>query len=179
MFEKRLGKSRTPFNVTSHFLDDFLEGRVLLLVAENLQALNQRQARINHRRELPREDDEILGYDLLFQETNVFRNVLRLGLNRNRRKHLPAKRGHDGFFVRRLHDALRHGSMSRLTLPGIDRHCPSPPPVIFDQLLPAAHCAYLFVPPFSMRFRSSSTSGLLPIASSSETIRLLTSEASD
>jgi len=171
VLRKRIGKGRALFDIISHFFDDLLEGRVLLLITENLQTLNQRQARIDHRRELPRKNDEILGCDLLFEETKVFRNVLRLGLHRDWCKHLTAKLGHDGFFACRLHDALRHGSLSRLTLPGIDRHCPLPPPVTFDQLFPPGRCPCLFAPPCAIRLRSSSTSGLLPIASSSETIR--------
>ena len=47
----------------AHLADDRLEGAVLLLVAEDLQALDERQAGVEHHRELAGEDGDALGAD--------------------------------------------------------------------------------------------------------------------
>ena len=49
-----------PSTEAAHAVQDLLEGLVFLLPGQNLQALDQRQAGVNHHRELAREDGQLL-----------------------------------------------------------------------------------------------------------------------
>src|ERR1700720_4338440 len=63
MFPHRLGERRAGLDVGAHGMDHRLEGAVLLLIAEDLQALHQRQAGVEHDRELAGEDGDALLAD--------------------------------------------------------------------------------------------------------------------
>ena len=56
----RLGQRHAAFDVGAGLQNDLREVLVLLLVAENVEALHERQAGVDHDRELPREDGEVL-----------------------------------------------------------------------------------------------------------------------
>src|SRR5437660_160485 len=66
----RCRQSRTLFDVLSDLHQNLLKVLIVLLLRENLEALNQRQTSIDHYRELPREDRKILGLDL-FSATDL------------------------------------------------------------------------------------------------------------
>ena len=55
------GKRGAAFDRGAHATENLLEGFVLLLVGENLQALHQRKTGVNHHRELAGEDGQFLG----------------------------------------------------------------------------------------------------------------------
>ena len=57
----RVSKTGSPFDVSTGLQDDPAEVLVLFLIAENLQTLHQWQTRIDHHRELPREDRQVSG----------------------------------------------------------------------------------------------------------------------
>ena len=56
----RLGEGRARLDVLAHGEDDLLEESAVLLAAEDLEALHERQAGVDHDRELAREDREAL-----------------------------------------------------------------------------------------------------------------------
>ena len=49
-----------PSTERAHAVQDLLKGLVLLLAGQNLEALHQRQAGVDHHRELAREDGQLL-----------------------------------------------------------------------------------------------------------------------
>ena len=65
MLFHRVGERRTGFDVASRLQDDGCEVLVLFLRAENVEALDERKAGVDHHRELTREDRQVLGGDLL------------------------------------------------------------------------------------------------------------------
>ena len=81
MFAHRVGEGGAGLHVVLDGGDHLLEGRVGLLLAENLQTLHQWQAGIDHGRHLPGEDDEILAGDLGFEEFDIFEQILRFHLD--------------------------------------------------------------------------------------------------
>ena len=91
----------SAFDVGSRLEDHGREVLVLLLAAENVEALHERQPRVDHHRELPDEHRQVLGRDLL-PELPRLRGLLgrRLGLRLGRRdpRHhdLLAPKGRDG-----------------------------------------------------------------------------------
>ncbi len=56
---------RAFLDVLARLRQDHREVLALLLLREDFEALHERQARVNHHRELPREDRQLLGLDLL------------------------------------------------------------------------------------------------------------------
>ena len=60
----RVGERRARFDVFAGLEDDPRESLVRLLLAEDVQTLHQRQAGVDHDRELAREDRQVLGRDL-------------------------------------------------------------------------------------------------------------------
>ncbi len=50
---------RARFDVAAHLLQRFLEGRVRMLLADGIEALDQRQTGVEHDRELPGEDGDL------------------------------------------------------------------------------------------------------------------------
>ena len=63
-----VGQRGPAFDRGSHPEQRFLEGGILLVGAENLQALHQGQARVNHDRELAEEHGNFLDLDLAAAE---------------------------------------------------------------------------------------------------------------
>ena len=61
MLLHRVGQRRAAFDVGARLQNDGREVLVLFLRAEDLEALHERQAGVDHHRELPREDREVLG----------------------------------------------------------------------------------------------------------------------
>ncbi len=59
----RIGERRAALDVGPRLEDDLREVLVLLLVAEDVEALHQRQAGVDHDGELPREDGQVLRVD--------------------------------------------------------------------------------------------------------------------
>ena len=61
----RVGQRRAGLDVGARLQDDRGEIRVFFLRAEDVEALNERQARVDHHRKLTGEHGEVLGLDLL------------------------------------------------------------------------------------------------------------------
>jgi hypothetical protein len=60
---QRVRERGTGLHVLAHLEEDLLEDAVVLLRAEDLQALHERQAGVDHDRELPGEDGDLLAGD--------------------------------------------------------------------------------------------------------------------
>ena len=65
MLLHRVGERYSALDVRARRQNRLGEILVFFLIAENLEALHQRQARVDHDRELPHEDGEVLRIDLL------------------------------------------------------------------------------------------------------------------
>ena len=63
MLPERVGERRALLDAVLHAEQDLLERLVLALVREDVEALHERQAGVDHRRELAREDLQILRPD--------------------------------------------------------------------------------------------------------------------
>ena len=61
MLLHRIGQRRAAFDVAARLQNDARRSSCPLPGAENLEALHERQAGVDHHRELPREDREVLG----------------------------------------------------------------------------------------------------------------------
>src|SRR5262249_15206833 len=154
--------------------------------AEDLEALHQRQARVDHGRELAREDHQVLGLDPLLQEREVLPDVLRLLLDRDRVEHLGAQLGDHGGVGGRLDLPPPHRALPGPRVPEVHRHPRSPPPPPARRTLPQLPPAAIRgaplragAPPWFIRLRSSSASALRLIAVSSEISRRWYRLASD
>ena len=64
MLAHGVGQGRAAFYRRPHRRQSLLEGRILLVGSHDFQALHQRQSGIDHDRELPEENGNILGLDL-------------------------------------------------------------------------------------------------------------------
>ena len=58
-----VGQSGAAFHRGAHAGQRLLEGRVLLVGGQNFQTLHQGKAGVDHDRELPKEDGNVLGLD--------------------------------------------------------------------------------------------------------------------
>ena len=65
MLAHRIGERRARLDVGARLQDHGREVLVLFLRAENVEALDERQAGVDHHGELAREDGQVLGGDLL------------------------------------------------------------------------------------------------------------------
>src|SRR5580692_9207298 len=65
------GQSGAAFDRSAHAIENLLEGDVLLLSSENLQALDEGQSGVNHHRELAREDGQLLGVHPAAEGRNI------------------------------------------------------------------------------------------------------------
>ena len=63
MLAHRVGEVGPGFDVGPYLLNDLPESPVLFLLAQNLEALHERQSGVEHDRELAREDGYTLGAD--------------------------------------------------------------------------------------------------------------------
>ena len=61
-----------PSTVVRTPVKRLLEGRVLLVGRQNFQTLHQRQAGVDHDRELPEENGNVLGLDLADAEGSAW-----------------------------------------------------------------------------------------------------------
>ena len=52
-------QGRARFDVAAHLFERFLEGRVRVLLADGIEALDQRQTGVEHDRKLPGEDGDL------------------------------------------------------------------------------------------------------------------------
>ena len=103
----RVGQRRAAFDVGARLQDDLREVLVLFLVAENVETLHERQAGVDHHRELAREDRQVLRRHALGLELARLRRRARLGLRRLDPRDLDLlapQRGDDR--VHRVADAL-------------------------------------------------------------------------
>ena len=78
----RLGQGHARLDVGSHAVDDLGELLVLLLIREDLEALHERQASVEHDGELPGEDRDVLDRDphrQVWQEGNLLALLLEIG----------------------------------------------------------------------------------------------------
>src|SRR5262249_36712626 len=65
MFGHRIGQRHTGLDVGSRLKNDFLKMLVVLLLAQDLETLHERKSRVQHYRELPCKQREVLALDLL------------------------------------------------------------------------------------------------------------------
>jgi len=63
MAPERFRERRALLDLALDVLQDHRKVFVALLVAENVETLDQRQARVDHRREQAREGDQVFGVD--------------------------------------------------------------------------------------------------------------------
>src|ERR1039457_4642921 len=117
----RLGERGAGFDVLPHGQDDLLEEAAVLLAAQDLEALHERQAGVDHDRELAREDREAPGADAASAELR-HGQLLALLLDR-RDVDLPAPEVGDREILRiGDEDAARRASLPRAALPDELRH---------------------------------------------------------
>jgi hypothetical protein len=81
MFAQGIAERRAPLHGVLDVLEDGSKGRLGLLLGQDVQTLNERQAGVDHRCEQAREGDQILGVDAR-AETDLERKRLLLDLDR-------------------------------------------------------------------------------------------------
>ena len=81
---QRVRERRTLFDVALDLANDRLEGLVRLLFGEDVETLNEREACVDHRGELSREDDEVASRDPFLQEREILADVLGASLDGHR-----------------------------------------------------------------------------------------------
>ena len=113
MLLHRVGERRAALDVAARREDDRGEVLVLFLRAEDLEALHQRQAGVDHHRELAREDGQVLGVDALgFASARLGAAAFSLtGLILRDEHLLAAQRGDGG--IHRVGDALAGDGLAR------------------------------------------------------------------
>ena len=62
MLNDRIRQRQTVFNISANLTDNGAQGFVLALTFENIETFDDADTRINHSRELTREDDERLEF---------------------------------------------------------------------------------------------------------------------
>ncbi len=131
----RVRQAGAALDVHAGLLQDPAEGLVLLLAAQDLQALHERQARVDHDRELAREDGERLRRDAAAEPRQG--HLLSLLLDRGDEDLLASEQRHHGFLV--VGDLLaRDGlAVARLALPDESRHRLLPTALIGPPVAPA------------------------------------------
>src|ERR1051326_5038589 len=115
---ERLGERTAAFDVLFDGPDDVAEKLVLGLLAQDVEALYDRQAGVDHGGELPRKDHDVLGLHLV--ETLAFLAHAR----RVRLDPLIAQPAQHRLLVQRLHLTLHHFPLSCFSFPDKDRHKP-------------------------------------------------------
>ncbi len=88
MLAHGVGERVARLHVVEHLGDRLAERLVLGLLGEDVQALHQGQARVDHRRELPGEDDDVARRDA---GPEGERDLLRLLADRDRDQLLPVQ----------------------------------------------------------------------------------------
>src|SRR5262249_30189256 len=122
---QRLGERDAAFDVLLDGSDDVAEKLVLGLLAQDVEALDDRQAGVDHGGELPCEDHDVLGLHLgtearqrdLLVHCALLPHPSGDGLDA-----LTAQAAQHDLMVQRLHLALHHLSLSRFSFPNKDRH---------------------------------------------------------
>jgi hypothetical protein len=116
----RVGEAGTALDVHPRLLQDLAEGLVLLLAAQDLEALHERQARVDHHRELASEDREVLRGN---PAAELGQHELAPLLLHGRDQDLVAPQDlHHGFFVVGDPLAGNHLAVAGLALPDVSRH---------------------------------------------------------
>ena len=122
----RGGEGMARLDVVQHFPEDLGEGRVLRLVSQNVQALHERKARVDHRRELSREYHDVASRD---PRTKLKRQLPRLLPYGNRDHPLLVEKGEDVLLVRKIDLALFDvATRRRAGTPVVGRHLVLPTP---------------------------------------------------
>ena len=119
----RLGERRPALDVLPNLEDDLLEGLVLLLLTQDVQALHEGQTGIDHHRELPGEDRDVLGFHTAAEFGQG--DLLALFLDRGDDDLLTAKSRNDGVFAVADQDTRLGGAVSVTTLPFVAGHLSS------------------------------------------------------
>jgi hypothetical protein len=79
MLAQRVGEGVAALDVVHHLACDVGEDLVLGLLRQNVERLDQRQAGVDHRRELPREDHDVACLDARLEQIGET-TALALGL---------------------------------------------------------------------------------------------------
>src|SRR6266403_1977473 len=125
----RIRERRAGLDVVLDMSEDLPERLRVGLRREDVQALHDRQTRVDHRGELPREDDDVarlyLRADRGHLDLEVETLALFLDAGGLRLNPLRAETDDDGLAARRLHLALQRLPLGRDALPFVDGHCAS------------------------------------------------------
>ncbi len=127
MLAHGVGQRVPRLHVVQRVLDRLLENRVLGLLREDVEGLHQRETRVDHRRELTREDHDVAGLDLLPLRE---RDVLRLLADRDGNQLLLAQIRDDVVFGGKIDLGAADLACDRPSAVGPDRHRVSPESVV-------------------------------------------------
>lgn len=97
------GERMAGLDVVQHLPEDLGESGVLRLLSQNVQALHERKARVDHRRELSREYHDVASCD---PRIKLKRELLRLLPYGNRDHPLLVEKGEHVLLVRKIDLAL-------------------------------------------------------------------------
>src|SRR5690606_35003938 len=134
---QRFAERAATFHGSLHVLQHGLKARVRLLVGEDVEALDQRQACVYHRGEQAREGDQIFGRD---SGADLQRAQFELLLDLDRIQLLLAQPGVHGGLVVRHHAAPAHLAGTGPVLPSEFSHS-----IVCLSRLPQTHLAALRV----------------------------------
>ena len=115
-----VGEGGAAFHVHARLLEDLGEGLVLLLAAQDLEALDEGQTGVDHDRELAHEDGQVLGGDAASELRQD--HLLALLLDGGDQDLVPAQEGHDGFLVLGHALARNRLAVAGLAFPDVSRH---------------------------------------------------------
>ena len=125
VFAHRLGEGRAAFNVLAHLKDDLLEGRVVLLLPENVETLDERKTGIDHHRKLAGEDRDVLRLDAAAELGQ--RDLFALLLDGGDDDLLPAECRNHRILAVADQDAGLRGAVAVAALPLKTGHVQRPP----------------------------------------------------
>jgi hypothetical protein len=108
------------FHVHARLLEDLGEGLVLLLAAQDLEALDERETGVDHDRELAHEDGQVLGGHAASELGKD--HLLPLLLHGRDQDLVPPQERHHGFLVLRRALARHRLAVAGLAFPDVSRH---------------------------------------------------------
>ncbi len=73
------GEGGARLHIRPDIIEGLFEGLVVLLLGEDIEALDQRESGIDHCRKLPSDDGQVSLADLPPKAGDLYLNVLRLG----------------------------------------------------------------------------------------------------
>ena len=126
VFFQGFGKRGAAFHRIFDLLEHLFEGRVFLLVVENVQTLDDGKTRVDHRGKLLGEYDDVFIFHTRLHKGDVFEQILRLLFDLAGRDLDPGQVGADGIFAGRLVLSLSPGAVFVFPSPDKNRHIRPP-----------------------------------------------------